>query len=74
LLPATAAEIHPILCPGAEIVITVFLLDVGIGIADALAMFRAVLPIIPWSVDIDRAIYDDVVTTPVAAAAPIVSA
>jgi hypothetical protein len=74
LLTAAAAEIHPVLRAGAKIVIAEFSLDVGVGVAHALAVLGSVLPIVARSIDINWAIYNDVVIAPVAPTTPIVSA
>src|SRR6202008_4281249 len=68
LLASLAAEVHPVAGTGANIVIAKALLNVGIVVADALAVRRIVLP------NVGGAVVDiDIAVAPIAAAAPVVA-
>ena len=75
LVAATAAEIHPIVHAAADVVVAEPLSDVGIAVADAMPVFRPVLPVVAaerihlGTVDVD--VVD--VAVPVDAAAPVVA-
>jgi hypothetical protein len=74
LLTAPATVIHPVLTSATNVVVSKLLLHVRVVVFDALTVFRFVLPIVSAGIDIDRPIDVDVVVSPIASTAPIISA
>jgi len=73
-LTAATAEIHSVLSAGAKIVVAELLLHARVIVPHALTVLRSVLPIVSRPIDIDWPVDSDVVVSPVASSAPVVTA